>query len=111
MMIRYSLYFLVMALYTAPLLGVPVMPPGYLRNWEHGAIFLLVIHEFSGFIFFGHTLFSNIWAMRIRMTADHATGVMARAMLRKMALCARCSIASIDRMAVPRPSVSRSTPT
>ena len=60
MMIRYSLYFLVMALYTAPLLGVPVMPPGYLRNWEHGAIFLLVIHEFSGFIFFGHTLFSNI---------------------------------------------------
>lgn len=86
MIVRYSLYFIVMALYTVPLLGVEVMPPAFLRDWKHGAIFLLVIHEFSGFFFFGHTLFSNIWAMRVRMTADHATGVMARAMLRKMAL-------------------------
>ena len=86
MVVRYSLYFIVMALYTAPLLGVKVMPPAFLLNWKNGAVFLLVIHEFSGFLFFGHTLFSNIWAMRVRMTADHATGVMARAMLRKMAL-------------------------
>ena len=49
-------------------------------------LFLLVVHEFSGFLFFGHTLFSNIWAMRVRMVGDEQTGIMARAMLRKMAL-------------------------
>ena len=49
-------------------------------------LFLLVVHEFSGFLFFGHTLFSNIWAMRVRSVGDHATGVMARGMLRLMAM-------------------------
>ena len=66
MVVRYSLYFIVMALYTAPLLGIMVMPPAFLLNWKNGAVFLLVIHEFSGFLFFGHTLFSNIWAMCVR---------------------------------------------
>jgi hypothetical protein len=47
---------------------------------------LLVIHEFSGFLFVGHTLFSNIWAMRIRMTQPVETGVWARGFLRKLAL-------------------------
>jgi len=47
---------------------------------------LLVIHEFSGFLFVGHTLFSNIWAMRIRMTQPTETGVWARGFLRQLAL-------------------------
>ena len=85
-LIRYSLFFIVMGLYTLPLLGVVVNPPSFLANSATGQLTLLVIHEFSGFIFVGHTFFSNIWAMRIRMNADHKTGVMARAMLRKMAL-------------------------
>lgn len=87
--IRYSLFFIVMALYTAPLPlpflgweGVTVMPIPGLDSY----LFLLVVHEFSGFVFFGHTLFSNIWAMRVRTVGDHATGVMARGMLRVMAL-------------------------
>ena len=52
--------------------------------WSYTA--LLVIHEFSGFLFVGHTLFSNIWAMRIRMTQPTETGVWARGFLRKLAL-------------------------
>lgn len=87
--IRYTLFFIVMGLYTAPIPipmlgweGVKVMPiPGL-----DGYLFLLVVHEFAGFLFFGHTLFSNIWAMRVRMVGDQQTGIMARAMLRKMAL-------------------------
>lgn len=47
---------------------------------------LLLIHEFSGFLFVGHTLFSNIWAMRIRMTQPLETGIWARGFLRKLAL-------------------------
>ena len=47
---------------------------------------LRVIHEFSGFLFGGHTLFSNIWAMRIRMTQSEAVGIWARGFLRKLAL-------------------------
>jgi len=88
-LIRYSLFFLVMGLYTLPLPipflgweGVKVMPIPGLDSY----LFLLVVHEFSGFLFFGHTLFSNIWAMRVRSVGDQATGVMARAMLRVMAM-------------------------
>ena len=87
--IRYSLFFIIMALYTAPLPipflgweGVKVMPIPGLDSY----LFLLVVHEFSGFFFFGHTLFSNIWAMRVRNLGDHETGLMARAMLRVMAM-------------------------
>jgi hypothetical protein len=87
--IRYGLFFIVMVLYTLPIPipalgweGVKVMPiPGL-----DGYLFLLVVHEFSGFFFFGHTLFSNIWAMRVRQAGDHATGIMARGMLRIMAM-------------------------
>ena len=88
-LIRYSLFFIVMGLYTLPIPlpllgweGVKIMPIPGLDSY----LFLLVVHEFSGFFFFGHTLFSNIWAMRVRMVGDQQTGVMARAMLRKMAL-------------------------
>ncbi len=87
--IRYSLFFIVMLLYTLPLPlpfigweGWKIMAPEFL---DHPVV-LLAIHEFSGFLFFGHTLFSNIWAMRVRMVGDQQTGVMARAMLRVMAL-------------------------
>jgi hypothetical protein len=47
---------------------------------------LLVIHEFSGFLYVGHTFFSNIWAMRIRLTQSQEAGVWARGFLRKLAL-------------------------
>lgn len=87
--IRYTLFVIVMALYTMPLPlpflgweGVKVMPIPGLDSY----LFLLVVHEFSGFLFFGHTLFSNIWAMRVRSVGDRETGIMARAMLRVMAL-------------------------
>ncbi|MEJ2138468.1 MAG: hypothetical protein P8Y61_03285 [Gammaproteobacteria bacterium] len=87
--IRYSLFAIVMALYTLPMPipllgweGVKVMPIPGLDSY----LFLLVVHEFSGFLFFGHTLFSNIWAMRVRSVGDRDTGIMARAMLRVMAL-------------------------
>ncbi len=87
--IRYGLFFIVMGLYTLPLPipllgweGVKVMPIPGLDN----PVFLLAVHEFSGFLFFGHTLFSNIWAMRVRQVGDHETGLMARGMLRLMAL-------------------------
>jgi hypothetical protein len=47
---------------------------------------LLIIHEFAAFAYVGHTLFSNIWAMRLRMTQPVETGIWARRMLRVMAL-------------------------
>ncbi|MEC9375841.1 MAG: hypothetical protein VYA80_05655, partial [Pseudomonadota bacterium] len=87
--IRYSLFFIVMGLYTLPLPipflgweGLRVMPIPGLDSY----LFLLVVHEFSGFFFFGHTLFSNIWAMRVRQQGDLETGLMARGMLRLMAM-------------------------
>jgi hypothetical protein len=87
--IRYSLFVIVMVLYTLPIPipfldwpGVRVMPIPGLDSY----LFLLVVHEFAGFMFFGHTLFSNIWAMRVRSVGDQQTAVMARAMLRVMAL-------------------------
>ena len=84
--IRYSLFFIVMALYTIPFLGISVPAPSGLNDSESGRITLLFIHEFAGFIFFGHTFFSNVWAMRVRMVGDKQTGIMARSMLRMMAL-------------------------
>ncbi len=84
--IRYSLFFIVMGIYTLPFLGVNVPAPAMFTNAENGAITLLFIHEFAGFIFFGHTFFSNVWAMRVRMVGDAETALMARAMLRKMAM-------------------------
>jgi hypothetical protein len=88
-LIRYTLFFIVMGLYTLPLPipmlgweGVTVMPIPGLDSY----LFLLVVHEFSGFLFFGHTLFSNIWAMRVRSVGDEQTGIMARGMLRIMAM-------------------------
>ena len=46
----------------------------------------LVIHEMSGFVFFGHTIFSNIWCMRVRQTQNYEAGYWANQMIRKMAI-------------------------
>ena len=51
------------------------------QTWNY--IGWLVIHEFSGFLFVGHTFFSNIWAMLIRLKLGHEAGVWARGFLRK----------------------------
>jgi hypothetical protein len=75
----YGVWAVIVAVSALPLVGlrVPAMLP-YLP--------LLVIHEFAAFAYVGHTLFSNIWAMRIRMTQPRETGIWARGMLRVMAL-------------------------
>ena len=75
----YGVWFLIMGVTALPLVGyrVPAMLP-YLP--------LLIIHEFAAFAYVGHTLFSNIWSMRIRMTQPRDTGIWARGMLRVMAL-------------------------
>jgi hypothetical protein len=75
----YGVWVVIMAVTALPLFGlrVPAMLP-YLP--------LLVIHEFAAFAYVGHTLFSNIWSMRIRQTQPRETGVWARGMLRVMAL-------------------------
>jgi hypothetical protein len=76
----YAVYAGVMGVTAIPLFGDPGLPKVLDR------ITLLVIHEFAGFLFVGHTLFSNIWAMRIRMTMGQEAGVWARGFLRKLAL-------------------------
>lgn len=75
----YGVWVVIMTVTAFPLFGtrVPAMLP-YLP--------LLIIHEFAAFAYVGHTLFSNIWAMRLRMTQPPETGVWARRMLRTMAL-------------------------
>jgi len=75
----YAVWLAVVALTALPLGGlrVPALLP-YLP--------LLIIHEFAAFAYVGHTLFSNIWSMRIRMTQPRETGIWARGMLRVMAL-------------------------
>ena len=81
----YGVYLLIMGISALPLFGfsLPFMLPAGSPGWY---LTVLVIHELSAFIFFGHTLFSNIWAMRLRMTQGQAIGVWARGFLRKMAL-------------------------
>lgn len=76
----YAVYVAVMAVTAIPIF-VEVRFPMILDR-----VTLLVIHEFAGFLYVGHTLFSNIWAMRIRMTMGPEAGVWARGFLRKLAL-------------------------
>lgn len=47
---------------------------------------LLVLHEFSGFTFFGHTMFSNIWSMRVRQTQTREAQLWAHQFIRKLAI-------------------------
>ncbi len=77
-LIKYLLFVIIMGIVSAPLLGLRI-PPIMPYTW------LLVFHELFAFMFVGHTLFSNIWAMRIRLSPHHEAGIMARAFLRKMA--------------------------
>jgi hypothetical protein len=76
----YFVYVVVMVVTAIPMF-VEIRMPLILSQ-----VSLLVIHEFSGFLFVGHTFFSNIWAMRIRMTQAPEVGVWARGFLRKLAL-------------------------
>lgn len=77
-LVQSLLFLLVMGIVSTPFFGVRI-PPILPHMW------LLVLHELFGFIFVGHTVFSNIWAMKIRLSPHHEAGVMARAFLRKMA--------------------------
>ncbi len=76
---RIGLYLLLTGVMAFPLLGfrMPKLLP---------SMWFLVIHEFAGFLFFGHTVFSNIWSMRVRQTQPSEVGIWARAFIRKMAL-------------------------
>ena len=57
----YLVYVVVMVVTGIPLfVELPIPETWNYTGW-------LVIHEFSGFLFVGHTLFSNIWAMLIRL--------------------------------------------
>ena len=57
-----------------------------LSNLGINYLLLLFIHEFAAFLFFGHTFFSNIWAMQIRFNQSKEAGIWARGFLRKLAM-------------------------
>ncbi|MBT8421827.1 MAG: hypothetical protein KJP03_01800 [Gammaproteobacteria bacterium] len=73
-------------LFLMSVMALPLLSPDYRVPKLLPSIWLLLIHEFSGFAFVGHTIFSNIWSMRVRQTQSRETGIWARAMIRKMAL-------------------------
>lgn len=77
-LLKVAIYLALMGIMALPLFGfrVPKLLP---------SIWLLLIHEFAGIIFVGHTVFSNIWSMRVRQTQPAQTGVWARAFIRKLA--------------------------
>lgn len=77
-LIKLAIYVTLMVVMALPLFGyhVPKLLP---------SLWLLLIHEFSGIIFVGHTVFSNIWSMRVRQTQPPSVGVWARAFIRKLA--------------------------
>lgn len=77
----YAVWAMLMGVSFLPLLGGPFRLPQIM-----GYTTLLVIHEFSAFLFFGHTFFSNIWALKLRLTEPEETGVRARAFLRILAM-------------------------
>ncbi|MGI9343895.1 MAG: hypothetical protein ACR2QV_13735 [Gammaproteobacteria bacterium] len=69
---------MLMSIMALPLFGfrVPKLLP---------SLWLLVIHEFSGFLFVGHTIFSNTWSMRVRQSMGLDAGIWARGFTRKLA--------------------------
>ncbi len=77
----YAVWAMLMGVSFLPLLGGPFRLPQVM-----GYTALLVIHEFSAFLFFGHTFFSNVWALKLRLTEPDETGVRARAFLRILAM-------------------------
>jgi hypothetical protein len=76
----YGVWTLIMVISALPLLGVLRIPRIF------GYTTTLVIHELSAFLYFGHTFFSNIWALLIRRTQPVEVGIWARALLRKLCL-------------------------
>jgi hypothetical protein len=77
----YGVWCVLMIVSALPLFGGPFRLPQVMNYTA-----LLVIHEFSAFLFFGHTFFSNIWALKLRLTEPEDTGVRARAFLRILAM-------------------------
>ena len=76
----YLVYITITVVSGLPLFGLR------LSDFGINYLLLLFIHEFSAFLFFGHTFFSNIWAMQIRFNQDKEVGIWARGFLRKLAL-------------------------
>ena len=76
----YGVWTLIMVVSALPLVGVLQLPRVFAYTTT------LVIHELSAFLYFGHTFFSNIWALLIRKTQPTEVGVWARALLRKLCL-------------------------
>lgn len=76
----YGVWVLIMAVSALPMFGLLQVP----RVLPY--VPTLVIHEFAAFLYFGHTFFSNIWAMQLRRTQARETGIWARAFLRRLCL-------------------------
>jgi hypothetical protein len=76
----YGVWAVIMAVSALPLLGVVRIPLLFDYKWT------LVVHEMAAFLFFGHTFFSNIWALQIRFTQPAPMGVWARGNLRLLCL-------------------------
>jgi len=76
----YGVWVLIMAVSALPLLGLVRIP----RLFDYTPT--LVVHELAAFLFFGHTFFSNIWALQIRITQPAPMGVWARSNLRLLCL-------------------------
>ncbi len=76
----YGVWTLIMVVSALPMLGNLRIP--LLFDYTT----TLVIHELAAFLYFGHTFFSNIWALLIRKTQPTEVGVWARALLRKLCL-------------------------
>ena len=88
----YGVWAVLMVISALPMLGSPFRLPQVMNYTA-----LLVIHEFAAFLFFGHTFFSNIWALKLRLTEPEETGVRARAFLRILA----CSITGPTAFIIP----------
>jgi hypothetical protein len=76
----YGVWTLIMVVSALPLLGILRIP----RIFDYTTT--LIIHELAAFLYFGHTFFSNIWALLIRRTQPTEVGVWARALLRRLCL-------------------------
>jgi hypothetical protein len=76
----YGVWVLIMVVSALPMLGIVRVP----RVMDYTVT--LIIHEFSAFLYFGHTFFSNIWSLQIRRTQPREVGVWARGFLRKLCL-------------------------
>ena len=65
----YGIFIVITVVSALPLFGAR------LSNLGINYLLLLFIHEFAAFLFFGHTFFSNIWAMQIRFNQSKEAGI------------------------------------